>query len=194
MLHTFINGQGVPMVARLVKPGDSYGAAFGLSADYEMVEFYDQRYRHTMLGQFVTRYAVPTMLEHHGALCLDGGTPEWSITAENFESAMVGLGLRASATPEPRYDRGLNHDDLIDLALACIEIGQLVVVRLKSGQSVCGRVDDEGEYDDAITIARNHDAAGKRYSRTQIHASQIACITRIYGYGEDEAHVFNFDA
>jgi hypothetical protein len=191
MLHTFTNGHGVPMLARLVLPGEGYGLEFKLKSEAEMVEFYDQRYPHTMLGQFVTRYDVPTMREHTGALCLDGGTPEWSITAENFDSVMRALGLRSGPAPHSFH---LSHDDLLGLVLASIEIGQLVVVRLKSGQNLCGRVDDEGEQDDALRIRRDHDQKGQRYSLTQVHASEIACITTIFGYGEDERHVFNFDS
>jgi hypothetical protein len=89
----------------------------------------------------------------------------------------------------------MDHSELIDLVLASIETGQLVVVRLKSGQNICGRVDDvgEGAENDILRIRRDHDQKGQRYSLTQVHASEIACITTIFGYGADESHVFNFD-
>ena len=50
-----------------------------------LVEFYDTRYSHTDLGQFVSRYALSTLLERPAdtnalGLCLDGGTPSWSVS------------------------------------------------------------------------------------------------------------------
>lgn len=75
---------GIPFTCRLVQKGDSYGAYHSLIADKPMVEFYDVRYKHTPLGQFVSRYNLDTMLEHEGGLNLDGGIPNWSLCPYQF--------------------------------------------------------------------------------------------------------------
>ena len=43
---------------RIVEKGDKYGLKDGLTheGDEPLVEFYDTRYEHTNLGQFVSRY------------------------------------------------------------------------------------------------------------------------------------------
>lgn len=46
------------------------------------VKFYDARYEHTNHGQFVASYYVSTILEGNSGLCLDGGVPDWKISAE----------------------------------------------------------------------------------------------------------------
>ena len=45
------------------------------------VKFYDARYEHTIYGQFVSSYYVSTILEGDDGLCLDGGVPDWKISA-----------------------------------------------------------------------------------------------------------------
>jgi len=70
---------------RIVCKGDGYGLGLTHTKDEPMVEFYDTRYPHTEYGQFVNRYYVSTLLEHkRNGLCLDGGTPEWSISANDM--------------------------------------------------------------------------------------------------------------
>ena len=66
---------------RLVEPGDKYGLNDCLTCDKgdTYVEFYDTRYEHTDLGQFVTRYYPDTVLKSGGGLCLWGGVPSWSV-------------------------------------------------------------------------------------------------------------------
>lgn len=73
---------------RIVRKGDHYGLDFCLthSKDEPLVEFYDARYPHTEFGQFVTRYYVSTILERErNGLCLDGGIPEWSVSANDMD-------------------------------------------------------------------------------------------------------------
>jgi hypothetical protein len=72
---------------RVVPRGHSYGLSGSLTAEASMVEFYDARFPHTELGQFVSRYYVETFMGHHGALVLDGGVPEWTMTADQVEAA-----------------------------------------------------------------------------------------------------------
>jgi hypothetical protein len=71
---------------RIVNTGDKYGCDFCLTNDKApMVEFYDTRYPHTQYGQFVSRYYVDTLLERDtGGLCLDGGVPSWTVSAEDM--------------------------------------------------------------------------------------------------------------
>ncbi len=68
---------------RLVEPGDKYGLNDCLTCDKgdAYVEFYDTRYEHTDLGQFVTRYYLSTLLKFKsgGGLCLKCDVPSWSV-------------------------------------------------------------------------------------------------------------------
>jgi len=66
---------------RLVEPGDKYGLNDCLTCDKGdvFVEFYDTRYEHTDLGQFVTRYYSSTLLKSESGLNLDGRISDWSV-------------------------------------------------------------------------------------------------------------------
>ena len=72
---------------RVVNTGDKYGRNDCLTNDKApMVEFYDTRYNQADWmgrGQFVSRYYVDTILDgdYPGGLCLDGGIPEWTVSA-----------------------------------------------------------------------------------------------------------------
>jgi hypothetical protein len=76
---------------RIVKPGERYGLNDCLVNDSDsndaLVEFYDARYLHTPHGQFVSRYCAATFLDVKGGLCLQGGIPAWSLTAEQVRAA-----------------------------------------------------------------------------------------------------------
>jgi hypothetical protein len=76
---------------RVVNTGDKYGRDFCLTNEGKpLVEFYDARYPHTEFGQFVARYYVETILEGDGygpkdsGLSLDGGIPEWTVSASDM--------------------------------------------------------------------------------------------------------------
>lgn len=74
---------------RIVNKGEKYGRDFCLTHDGDkpMVEFYDARYPHTEFGQFVSRYYVETILgdgNKKTGLNLDGGVPEWTVSAEDM--------------------------------------------------------------------------------------------------------------
>ena len=79
---------------RIVNKGDKYGRDFCLThnEDKPLVEFYDARYPHTEFGQFVSRYYVETILgddgygSKAGGLSLDGGIPEWTVSASDMET------------------------------------------------------------------------------------------------------------
>ena len=79
---------------RVVTKGEKYGLNFCLThnGDKPLVEFYDARYPHTEFGQFVSRYYVSTILgtdgfgSAEGGLSLDGGVPEWTVSANDMET------------------------------------------------------------------------------------------------------------
>lgn len=76
---------------RIVSKGDKYGRDFCLTheGDKPMVEFYDARYPHTEFGQFVSRYYVETILGDGNEKCglsLDGGIPEWTVSASDMDT------------------------------------------------------------------------------------------------------------
>ena len=66
---------------RIVEHGDNYGLNDRLTheGEYPLVEFYDTRYEHTDLGQFVARYSLGTLTREEGGLNLDGCEPDWAI-------------------------------------------------------------------------------------------------------------------
>jgi len=77
---------------RIVPQGGKYGRNFCLTHDKAepMIEFYDVRYAHdhdvdgTVLGQFVSRYYLTTLLGAaigNRGIQLNGGIPEWNIAA-----------------------------------------------------------------------------------------------------------------
>lgn len=79
---------------RIVNTGDRYGRNDCLINDKPpMVEFYDNRFDFPDFmgrGQFVSRYYVSTLLERQPdtGLCLDGGVPAWSVSAQDMEQVM----------------------------------------------------------------------------------------------------------
>jgi len=79
---------------RIVKTGDKYGRNDCLTNDRAaMVEFYDSRYTDQTFGdcgQFVSRYYISTLVESKFpyGLSLDGGIPEWSVSAEGMAQVL----------------------------------------------------------------------------------------------------------
>lgn len=82
---------------RVIEQGDHYGLEDCLTHDKvePLVEFFDTRYPHTDLGQFVSRYSLGTMLgaksSLQAGLCLYGGVPEWAISARCFKAVHAWL-------------------------------------------------------------------------------------------------------
>ena len=77
---------------RIIPTGGAYGRNDCLTNDKApLIEFYDPRYQHTSMGQFVSRYNIGTILNHTGALCLDGGVPEWTVTATDMAEIQTWL-------------------------------------------------------------------------------------------------------
>lgn len=82
-----VESNGIQFNVRIVAPGDQYGRNDVLTneSSEEMVEFYDTRYQHTELGQFVSRYYASTLRERENrGLCLDGGVPAWNLDEKAF--------------------------------------------------------------------------------------------------------------
>ena len=75
---------------RVVQTGDRYGRNDCLTNDQApMVEFYDSRYNQSDWmgrGQFVSRYYVDTIMDgtYANGLALDGGIPEWTVSADEM--------------------------------------------------------------------------------------------------------------
>lgn len=88
---------GIVFTMRLVAQGNRYGRENCLTNEKAepLVEFYDSRYPFDrdpageILGQFVSRYYVETLMKAPNAgLCLDGGNREsWSLDRETFDLA-----------------------------------------------------------------------------------------------------------
>lgn len=83
----FQSGSPVAWNVRLVRKGQQYGLNDKLTHDREdpLVEFFDSRYDHTPLGQFVSRYYLSTLLARpHSGLCLDTGSLLWVVSEETM--------------------------------------------------------------------------------------------------------------
>lgn len=89
---SIINDRGIPFNVRLVEKGDNYGLNFALThnEDDPLVEFYDDRYKHTKYGQFVSRYYLSTLLERDKdyGLYLYADVPDWQVSAENMNDVL----------------------------------------------------------------------------------------------------------
>lgn len=87
---------------RLIFKGEGYGLNDEVihAHDEPLVEFFDTRYEHTDLGQFVSRYYRCTLLGgDEGGLCLQGGVPTWSIGGECMKRIRNWL-KKTAETPE----------------------------------------------------------------------------------------------
>lgn len=79
---------------RIVNTGDKYGRNDCLVNNKEpMVEFYDARFSDRDFdgrGQFVSRYYISTLSssQYPNGLCLDGGIPDWSVSADGMKQVL----------------------------------------------------------------------------------------------------------
>ena len=89
---------GITFKVRILEPGQSYGRNLCLKNDSgkNLIEFYDSRYdfdkdtQGNILGQFVSRYYMDTIIDRNTissnkGLCLDGGVPNWTIDVQGME-------------------------------------------------------------------------------------------------------------
>jgi hypothetical protein len=92
---------------RVVNQGDAYGRNGCLTHDKTeaLIEFYDTTYAGEdpdtftgHLGQFVSRYDVSTLMDTDPTrgLALDGGIPEWNVTADSLAQALASPALHAN--------------------------------------------------------------------------------------------------
>lgn len=116
-----------PWTIRVVQEGDAYGQELCLTHDdpRPMIEFYDGRYVEGFRnanggngwGQFVSRYYIETLTEHPRAgLCLDGGTPSWSVSHQLLDPALDWA--RRIVTPTSGLDGSQAAEDLYQEAIA----------------------------------------------------------------------------
>ena len=90
------NERGQPWTIRIVEEGDKYGRDDCLTyeKDEPVVEFYDADHPHdidpisgTILGQFVSRYYISTIMDGNGGgLNLMGYEPKWTINSLAMDS------------------------------------------------------------------------------------------------------------
>lgn len=93
------------ILVRLVIKGDHYGKGGLLTHDGDMplVEFFDNDFDHEpwlgIRAQFVSRYYISTLLESdpYRGLCLDGGVPKWTLSAEEMREVRSWLVARILA-------------------------------------------------------------------------------------------------
>ncbi len=115
---------GQTWAVRLIQEGDAYGLADQLVHDESepLVEFYDTRYEHTDLGQFVTRYKRGTLLERQSGegLNLCGTEPSWQMSAAAI--ARVIDWLQTTAETPPVMTREALHGELQRQALQCARL------------------------------------------------------------------------
>jgi len=83
------NSNGLSFNVHIIRKGDRYGRTNSLIHDEDkmLVEFYDTRYAHTSLGQFVSSYYADTILdcEPHTGLDLDSGIPSWTVDGDAMD-------------------------------------------------------------------------------------------------------------
>ncbi len=84
---------GLSWTVRTVEAGDTHGLnnALTFTGDVPLVEFYDVRYKHTEFGQFVSRYNLDLLLALEGGIQLDGGVPEWRLSADAAQTVLAWL-------------------------------------------------------------------------------------------------------
>ena len=98
-IYSFTSSRGIPFVVKLVDTGRLFGFvhrvdAPRMAATEPTVEFYDGRYDHTALGQFVSRYDLDTMFDAcsvGSGLMLHGGIPDWQISSVELRCAVAFL-------------------------------------------------------------------------------------------------------
>ena len=77
---------------KIIPTGGAYGRDDCLTNQgAPLIEFYDPRYQHTPVGQFVSRYNVNTIIDHTGGLWLYGGVDEWTVSAADMYEIKVWL-------------------------------------------------------------------------------------------------------
>lgn len=89
------NSVGREFLIKVIQHGESYGLTGSLVNNGDtLIEFYDasaDKEKFGELGQFVARYSMKVLariaVDDRGLL-LDGGVPEWRVTADNLKTAV----------------------------------------------------------------------------------------------------------
>lgn len=133
LTHIFHNeAHDAEFTMRVVDPGDRYGKDMCLTNNWDgpLVEFYDRRWSFDrdpdgeVLGQFISRYHLSTLLEpdDHGktvfdtGITLDGGAA-WSVGEMGMRSCLDALRDAGLAPPDPEEaheERVLELTEMID--------------------------------------------------------------------------------
>jgi hypothetical protein len=79
---------GIPFRALIIEQGDKFGLNDCLvnRNSVPIVQFFDRRYNFSENGQFVSSYYISTLInrDKKDALCLQGGVPDWNISAASM--------------------------------------------------------------------------------------------------------------
>lgn len=126
---------GIVFAIRIVPTGGMIGRARDIvNKAQPMVEFYDTRYPHTDCGQFVSSYYLSTILDGDQhfpvdelrGLQLDGGVPDWHISAAGMREVRKqlalwrtgqALGLEPGAPKPAAPAKPVTHAELARVAL-----------------------------------------------------------------------------
>ena len=116
---------------RILRKGEKYGLENCLTHKERKprVEFYDYRHRDDKewkRGQFVSRYYAETILKHdlNFGLSLDGGVPEWTVSAESMRDILAWLRQELRTDELPKLSDHLAEDNFGQYALR-IEANEL---------------------------------------------------------------------
>lgn len=116
---------------RILRKGEKYGLENCLTHKERkpLVEFYDYRHRDDKewkRGQFVSRYYAETILKHdlNFGLSLDGGVPEWTVSAESMRDILAWLRQELRTDELPKLSDHLAEDNFGQYALR-IEANEL---------------------------------------------------------------------
>lgn len=149
-----INDKGIPFSVRMVFQGQNYGNQMQLTHDGSepLVEFYDaSSVPNYGLGQFVSRYYLSSLIDNrqpetHG-LDLDGGVPDWKITAENMnevlkwaEGESKGFARYVRATPGESWRALMESDKGLEIMR---EIAETYGITRGMGDEVLAETDPE---------------------------------------------------
>jgi hypothetical protein len=164
------NEKGIPFSVRMVFRGQHYGTHMQLSHDEDepLVEFYDaSSVPNHGLGQFVSRYHLNTLIENHHpqshGLDLDGGVPDWKITAENMKEVLEwaegetkGFARYVRATPGESWRALMESDKGLEIMR---EIAETYGITRGMGDEVLAETDPENFmscYRAALKLAKEY--------------------------------------
>jgi hypothetical protein len=79
---------GIPFRVRIIEQGDKFGLNDCLvnRNSVPIVQFFDRRFNFSENGQFISSYYISTLINDNkkNGLCLQGGVPDWTISAASM--------------------------------------------------------------------------------------------------------------